>query len=362
MRGVNRSSVSRPSLVHRARVASYWRPPTTWSSRCSARWATASRKSYRNRAFASPTCTRRRSPKASEPARSMRSWEWSNRSLRGSAAEELYEDDIAVVVRAKHPLVGGRVDAARLARYSRIIVESSLGVARSLDAALEAPGATIASPLVVASFVAGAMALEKSDSFLVAPLRAVEALGTLFPLRSLSFEGGRERLSVSLIWHARTDSDAGGAFFRDVLRPAVKANPSGRHAGPSCHGEGPLRGRYFRSARARFQRGAAFRRGVLVAVISRNEGRRQSTRSEPRGASAHRRYRRRRHALGRNAFQVLQSASRCACREERSRRRPRDLLRMRRGRRSRRELDKRLPHRPSLDREMAVVGVTALPD
>ncbi len=148
----------------------------------------------------------------------------------GSAAEELYEDDLAVVVRAKHPLSGGKVDATRLARYSRIIVESSLDVARCLDAALEVPGVTIASSLVVASFVAAAMALEKSDSFLVAPRRAVEALGTLFQVRSLSFQGGFERLSVSLVWHARTDSDPAGAFFRDLLRAAVKANPSGSPA------------------------------------------------------------------------------------------------------------------------------------
>lgn len=145
----------------------------------------------------------------------------------GCAAEELFEDELVWLVRREHPLEGPRIAAASLVGYPRIGVESSLDVERAVDRVLAARSASSAPSNVVASFVAAAIALEGTDAVVAAPRRSAEALVLLFPVRILSVEPPCEALSVSLVWHARTDADPAASKLRELLRRAAKARGTG---------------------------------------------------------------------------------------------------------------------------------------
>lgn len=141
----------------------------------------------------------------------------------GCAAEELCEDEVAFVVRRDHPLARGRVPLERLADHPRVTVDSSLDVKRALDAALAPIAQHRTARLHVASFTAAASALTESDAILALPRRAATALATSLDVRALRLSGEAAPLSVSLVWHARSDADLGSARLRELVRSAAAA-------------------------------------------------------------------------------------------------------------------------------------------
>jgi DNA-binding transcriptional LysR family regulator len=141
----------------------------------------------------------------------------------GCAAEELCEDQIALLVRRSHPLSGSRAKPSALAVHPRIRVDSSLDAARALDRAL-APHASAAPH--VSTFCAGALAVAASDAILALPRRAAKALADAFSLRVLSLDGAQAPLSTSLVWHARSDAEPGAARLREIVRVAAGARPA----------------------------------------------------------------------------------------------------------------------------------------
>lgn len=146
----------------------------------------------------------------------------------GCAAEELCEDDLVLLVGQTHPLSASqrstsRASLATLSEYPGIAVDSKLDVARVLERVLEESGVKTRAGLHVSTFVAAAMATSRTRAFVALPRRAATALGASLPVRALPIPGATGRLSISLVWHARSDADPGAARFRDVVRAAATA-------------------------------------------------------------------------------------------------------------------------------------------
>lgn len=119
----------------------------------------------------------------------------------GCVAEELFEDEVVAVVRAEHPL-------GSLERYPRVSVQyaSMLG-------------------MVVPGCTAAAQVLLHSDSVLEVPRRVATFLTSTFALRIVEVARVVEPISVSLVWHARSDADVAAQALRELLRQAVARRP-----------------------------------------------------------------------------------------------------------------------------------------
>lgn len=123
----------------------------------------------------------------------------------GCVAEELFEDDVVAVVRADHP-------ATSLGDCRRIMVHDAANAS-----------------LVVPGVVAAALILLQSDAVLETSRRLATFLTSTFALRVAALETAAEAMSVSLVWHARSDGDAAAQALRELVRRAAKP-PSGRRS------------------------------------------------------------------------------------------------------------------------------------
>jgi len=95
-------------------------------------------------------------------------------------------------------------------------------VNRDVASALDGLGFTRRVTVVVASFVAAASVAARTDHVAWLPSHAARPFAELLGLRALRTVLPPLELGLSLVWHARSHSDAGSAFFRalvtDVLR------------------------------------------------------------------------------------------------------------------------------------------------
>jgi DNA-binding transcriptional LysR family regulator len=154
----------------------------------------------------------------------------------GYFAEDLYLEEVAVLVRKDHPRLRGTVltheDFNASQHVDMLISLGRPGVGhRFFDGYMKEQGLTWRPVLAVSQFIAAAMAAARTDYVAGLPRRAAEALCAMLPVKLMELTPRPPPMNMALIWHARTHADPGSRCFRelviDTLREAPAARPKG---------------------------------------------------------------------------------------------------------------------------------------
>jgi DNA-binding transcriptional LysR family regulator len=110
--------------------------------------------------------------------------------------------------------------------------------------------------MVAPDFTTAAHAAAVSDYVVGLPARAARAFCGFLPLEIVELPAFLKRptMSMAILWHPRTDGDAGARYFRGLVREACKESAPG----PKAKGEGTAKTRERRGAS-----GSRDRRGTL---------------------------------------------------------------------------------------------------
>jgi DNA-binding transcriptional LysR family regulator len=147
----------------------------------------------------------------------------------GVRSRRLYDEVGALVVRRDHPTVRDQMTPELFNASKHIDVQLVLGrtgVGHEIaDRAWRSRGLSREVALAVPHFVAAAMAAACTDYVAALPSRVARVLCPPLGLRIAQPTFEMPTASVTLLWHARTEVDAGAAFFRDLVARAVDDPP-----------------------------------------------------------------------------------------------------------------------------------------
>ncbi|AKU95592.1 Transcriptional regulator, LysR family [Labilithrix luteola] len=145
----------------------------------------------------------------------------------GWLSRAAYDEVGALVVRRDHPRVRRRMTPELFNSLQHIDVQVALGrtgtghdIAERMWRSL---GLSREVVLSVPHFVAAAMAAARTDYVAALPRRVADTLCAILPLKIVQPTFTLPAASVTLVWHARTDADAGARYFRDLIVRAVHA-------------------------------------------------------------------------------------------------------------------------------------------
>jgi DNA-binding transcriptional LysR family regulator len=160
----------------------------------------------------------------------------------GVRSRPLYEEIGTLVVRRDHPLVQDRMTPELFSASKHIDVQVALGREGTghqiADRMWRSLGLSREVALAVPHFLAAALAAASTDYVAALPGRVARTLCPLLPLKITKPSFQMPTASVTLLWHARTDADAGARYFRDLIVLAVQDPPVPTRA-PSTARERP---------------------------------------------------------------------------------------------------------------------------
>jgi DNA-binding transcriptional LysR family regulator len=140
----------------------------------------------------------------------------------GIHAQPLYEEQLALVARASHPTIRGRVTKAQLGALRHVEVQVAPGRgSRPLAASYAAFGVVRDIAVVVPTFTAAAAVVAGTDLVASLPASLVQVLAPRLGLRRVATPLAPIRTTVNLLWHERTHQDPALRAFRDVLVDAA---------------------------------------------------------------------------------------------------------------------------------------------
>lgn len=138
---------------------------------------------------------------------------------------DLYEEEGVLVVRKGHPRVRGKMTRALFNELRHIDIHVGLGGGgighRIVDQFFAAHGLRRDIALSVPSFAAAATIAAQTDWVTGMPRRMVEVLARQLPLTPVEMPIPSLQFRIQLVWHERTDTDAGARFFRELVTAAV---------------------------------------------------------------------------------------------------------------------------------------------
>lgn len=147
----------------------------------------------------------------------------------GWLSRAAYEEVGALVVRRDHPRVRRRMTPELFNALPHIDVQVALGRAGAghdiAERMWRSLGLSRNVVLAVPHFVAAAMAAARTDYVAALPRRVADAMCAILPLKITEPTFALPAAAVTLVWHARTDADAGSRYFRDLIVRAVHAPP-----------------------------------------------------------------------------------------------------------------------------------------
>ena len=148
-------------------------------------------------------------------------------SREGYFAEPLYQEQIAFIARKDHPRLRGPVLTKELfnevQHVDMHVAHGRPGVGHRLfEQFMKDHGLTRDVALTVSHFVAAGVAASRSDYVAGMPARAAKALCAMLPLKQLQVDPDPGGMSMALIWHARTHTDAGSRSFRELVIDALR--------------------------------------------------------------------------------------------------------------------------------------------
>jgi DNA-binding transcriptional LysR family regulator len=146
-------------------------------------------------------------------------------------AEALYEEGVSFVARSDHPRVHDTIARDQWGDVEFVDIQLALGeggIGNFLMARLLAEhGLPWRIGMIVPDFTAAAHAAAASDYLVGLPSRAARAFCEVLPLKLVELPEflGKPSLAMSILWHPRTDEDAGARFFRELVAEACRAEP-----------------------------------------------------------------------------------------------------------------------------------------
>jgi DNA-binding transcriptional LysR family regulator len=136
--------------------------------------------------------------------------------------QTLLHDHFVAVVRNGHPLLKGKMNAARFASAAHVSA-SRRGLNRGpIDDALSAQGLSRQVRFVVPGFHAAMLTAAASDIVAAVPLRvAVTAIRLGLKIRHFDLPVATPPVAIAQAWHPRFDKDSGHRWLRHAVRKAV---------------------------------------------------------------------------------------------------------------------------------------------
>jgi DNA-binding transcriptional LysR family regulator len=151
----------------------------------------------------------------------------------GQPCEVLYQEGFAFVARRGNRRLGRELTAEAfnaLRHVDTLIVQGRGGIGhRMAGDAFARMGLRRDIALSVPSFAAAALAASQSDMVAGIPDRLADILCRILPLRRLHGPLPPMPFPMCLTWHASVDADAGGRFFRTLVKETLRepgAKPS----------------------------------------------------------------------------------------------------------------------------------------
>jgi DNA-binding transcriptional LysR family regulator len=135
---------------------------------------------------------------------------------------DLLEERFVCVVRRGHPGVRQRLTAKRLSRLPHALVSPRGRTSGAVDVALGKAGLSRRVVLTAPHMLTAALAVARSDMVLTVAERVARIALRGLPLAILEPPLALSPFRVTMLWHARHDTDAGHTFLRDRLVEIAK--------------------------------------------------------------------------------------------------------------------------------------------
>jgi DNA-binding transcriptional LysR family regulator len=140
---------------------------------------------------------------------------------------DLYEEEGVLVVRKGHPHVRRRMSVQQFNSLRHIDILLALGGPGIGHGIVEdffaSQGLQRDIAITVPSFAAAAAIAAQTDWVAGMPRRMAAVFLRQLPLIAVAMPVPAVRFRMQLVWHERTDQDAGAAFFRNLILDAVRA-------------------------------------------------------------------------------------------------------------------------------------------
>jgi DNA-binding transcriptional LysR family regulator len=144
----------------------------------------------------------------------------------GQHSRPLYEEVGALAVRRDHPRVRDRMTPELFNSLRHIDVQVALGRTGAghdiAERTWRALGLSRQVVLTVPHFVAAALAAARSDYVAALPRRVALVLCPLLGLKMARPTFEMPKAAVTMVWHVRTDADAGAQYFRELIARATR--------------------------------------------------------------------------------------------------------------------------------------------
>jgi DNA-binding transcriptional LysR family regulator len=144
----------------------------------------------------------------------------------GMHSSALFEEQGALVVRRDHPRVRRRITRELFNELPHIDVHVVLGRPgtghRVAERHWEKARVHRRTVLTVPYFLTAALAAAQTDCVAALPDRVADLCIRLLPLKKVTATFPLPRLTTVMVWHERTDADAGARCFRQLVAEAVR--------------------------------------------------------------------------------------------------------------------------------------------
>jgi DNA-binding transcriptional LysR family regulator len=146
--------------------------------------------------------------------------------------EHVFDERACLVVRRDHPRVRGKITPKLFGELTHIDVEVVLGRKgvghRVAERHWKSAGLSRKVAITVPYFMTAAMIASRTDCVAALPSRAAEVLCRILPIKIAPASFSLPSMGISLMWHERTDADAGARCFRRLIMDTVRRMDSRR--------------------------------------------------------------------------------------------------------------------------------------
>jgi DNA-binding transcriptional LysR family regulator len=143
----------------------------------------------------------------------------------GLRKAHVFEESACLVVRRDHPKVRGKITPKLFNELPHVDIEVVLGKKgvghRLAEQHWKRAGLTRRIAVTVPYFTTAALIAAKTDCIAGVPSRVAETLCRGLPIKIAKATFPLPTMSLSLVWHERTDADPAARYFRQVVIDAV---------------------------------------------------------------------------------------------------------------------------------------------
>jgi DNA-binding transcriptional LysR family regulator len=140
----------------------------------------------------------------------------------GLVATRLGQVTQAVLVREGHPILTGPWDAARFVSWPHVQIITGDGLPSLVSRAVAAAGLERTVGVTVPSFMLAPYVVSQTDMLFTAPRELVAGLAASMGLRLLEPPLPLPAIDVVVMWHPRSQADAGHRWLRRLLSEEVR--------------------------------------------------------------------------------------------------------------------------------------------